>query len=88
MVWSVRVEGGEGDQQTLVFFVEELSLALCESTSDDELVCEFGVRFADCSNGDVIAGGDRRYQRAGEVGRSKTTNMHSLAPFTESFLIR
>ena len=79
----------KGIQRTFVFFVEELSLTLCESTSDDELVCEVGVRFADCGNGDIVAGGEVSiYQRAGEAAWSKTTNMHSLAPFTESFLRR
>jgi hypothetical protein len=47
-----------GNRQTFVFFIKELSLTLCKSTSDDELVCEVGVRFADCGNGDVIAGGE------------------------------
>lgn len=54
----MRAEGDEGNPQTFIFFVEELSFTLCESTSDGELVSELGVRFADCGNGDVITGGE------------------------------
>lgn len=76
----------KGIRRTFVFFVEELSLTLCESTSDDELVCEVGIRFADCGNGDVVTGGE--VSAAAGLQAKKTTNMHSLAPFIESFLRR
>ena len=85
---SERNGGRQGSPPTFVFFVEELGFTFCESTSDDELVCELGVRFADCGNGDVIAGREGINGGRCDAGRDKTTNMHSLAPFTESFLRR
>ena len=74
----MRAEGEEGNPQTFIFFVEELSFTLCESTSNGELVCELGVRFADCGNGDVIAGREGINGR-GRWDETRQDNEHALS---------
>ena len=76
MVSQLEHKVAKGIQQTFVFLVEELSLTLCKSTSDDELVCEVGVRFADCGNGDVVA---RERVSAGRRSGGESNDGHALS---------